>query len=146
MTSVTDSIPKFNCFELRPLTGSIGAEIVGIDLSAASDEMIGDVHRALDHYHVLAIRDQNLDPTAFHEVARKFGPFSGNPIHTPLDGFDDLVRFTRSAEDCGPVVGEDWHMDLAWMKNPPAITMLYGEEIPAVGGDTLFANLSAAYE
>ena len=146
MTSVTDSIPKFTCFELRPLTGSVGAEIVGIDLSAASDEMIGDVHRALDHYHVLAIRDQNLDPTSFHEVARKFGPFSGNPIHTPLDGFDDLVRFTRSAEDCGPVVGEDWHMDLAWMKNPPAITMLYGEEIPAVGGDTLFASLSAAYE
>jgi taurine dioxygenase len=146
MTIITNSIPKFTCFELRPLTGSIGAEIVGIDLSAASDELIGNAHTALDHYHVLAIRDQSLDPAAFHEVARKFGPFSGNPIHTPLDGFDDLVRFTRSAEDRGPVVGEDWHMDLAWMENPPAITMLYGEEIPAVGGDTLFASLSAAYE
>ena len=37
-------------------------------------------------------------------------------------------------------------MDMAWMENPPAITMLYGEDIPPVGGDTLFASLSAAYE
>ncbi len=146
MTSVTSPIPKFTHFKLSPLTGSLGADIVGIDVNAASHEGIAQLQSALDHYHVLAIRDQCLDPATFHKVARRFGPFSGNPIHIPLEGFDDVVRFTRGAEDRGPVVGEDWHMDLAWMENPPAVTMLYGEEIPPVGGDTVFASLSAAYE
>ncbi len=146
MTNVSSPIPEFTSFELRPLTGSLGADIVGTDLNTATEEEIKQVQKALDHYHVLAIRDQKLDPASFHKVARRFGPFSGNPIHTPLDGFDDVVRFTRDTEDTGPVVGDLWHMDLPWMEAPPAITMLYGEEIPLVGGDTLFASLSAAYE
>lgn len=146
MTSVISPIPKFTHFELRPLTGSLGAEVLGIDVNVASDEEIAQLQTALDHYHVMAIRDQNLDPASFHKVARRFGPFTGNPIHTPLEEFEDVVRFKREAEDRGPVVGEDLHMDMAWMENPPAITMLYGEVIPPVGGDTLFASLSAAYE
>lgn len=146
MTVITPSPHEFTAFELRPITGSLGADIVGLDLSKASDDEVAQVRTALDHYHVLAVRDQSLDPEAFHNVTSRFGTFSGNPIHTPIDGFDDIVRFKRGAEDVGPVVGEDWHMDLAWMENPPAITVLYGEEIPQVGGDTLFASLSAAYE
>lgn len=146
MNSEPTPIPKFERFDVRPLTGSLGADISEVDLSTASDEEITDLKSALAHHHVLAVRDQDLDPQAFHTLARRIGPFSGNPIHTPLEGYEDLVRFTRSAEDTGPVVGEDLHMDLAWMENPPAITMLYGEEIPPVGGDTLFASLSAAYE
>jgi taurine dioxygenase len=146
MKSVTSPIPKLTHFNLSPLTGSLGADISGIDINTASEEGIAQLQSALDHYHVLAIRDQRLDPATFHKAARRFGPFSGNPIHIPIEGFDDVVRFTRGAEDCGPVVGEDWHMDLAWMENPPAVTMLYGEEIPPVGGDTVFASLSAAYE
>ena len=146
MTNRSMKIPEFTSFELLPLTGSLGAEIFGADLNAANDEVIAQVQLALDHYHVLAIRDQSFDPCSFHKVARRFGPFTGNPIHTPLDGFDDVVRFTREAEDRGKVVGEDLHMDMAWMENPPAVTMLYGEEIPQVGGDTLFSSLSAAYE
>ena len=146
MTRVSFSPPEFTAFDLRPITGSLGADITGLNLNAASDDEIEQLRTVLDHYSVLAVRDQNLDPAAFHEVASRFGPFSGNPIHTPIDGFEDIVRFTRGAEDCGPVVGEDWHMDLAWMENPPAITVLYGEEIPPVGGDTLFASLAAAYD
>ena len=146
MATAVQSIPEFTHFKLSPLTGSLGAEVEGIDTKEASDEVIAELRLALDHYHVLAIRNQELDTTEFHTLARRFGPFTGNPVHTPLPGFDDLVRFTREAEDTGMVVGEDWHMDMAWMENPPAITMLYGEDIPPVGGDTLFASLSAAYE
>lgn len=146
MKIATTPIPEFTRFELHPLTGSLGADISGVDLNSANDEDIAQVQSALDHYHVIAIRNQNLDPASLHNVARRFGPFTGNPVHIPLDGFDDIVRFTRKAEDRGPVVGEDLHMDMPWMENPPATTMLYGEEIPPVGGDTLFASLSAAYE
>jgi taurine dioxygenase len=137
---------QFTRFELKPLTGALGAEISGIDLRTASEAAFEDVRRALHHYHVLAVRDQNLDPAGLHAVARRFGPFSGNPVHTPIAGFEDIVRFVREPEDTGKVIGEEWHMDLAWLSKPPGITMLYGEEVPPVGGDTCFASLEKAYE
>ena len=102
------------------------------------------MRRALDHYHVLAVRGQKLTPQTYHEVARRFGPFSGNPVHVPIEGYDDIVRFVREPDDTGMVIGENWHMDLAWMAKPPGITMLYGEVIPPVGGDTCFASLEQA--
>jgi taurine dioxygenase len=137
---------RFRRFEVFPLTGALGADVRGVELAPdADDELVKEVRRALDHYHVLAVRGQDLTPQTFHEVARRFGPFSGNPVHQPMDGFDDVVTFVREPEDTGMVAGENWHMDLAWMEKPPGITMLYGHVIPPVGGDTCFASLEHAY-
>jgi len=129
-----------------PITGALGAEIRSVDLVSAADEVIADVRRALDRYHVLAVRGQLLEPKTLREVARRFGPFSGNPVHQPLDGYDEIVRFVREPDDTGKVIGEEWHMDLAWLAKPPGVTMLYGEVIPPVGGDTCFANLELVYK
>ena len=137
---------NFTRFEVSPFTGALGAEIRGIDLRNADQDTFEDVRRALHEYHVLAVRDQDLDPEGVHKVARRFGPFSGNPVHTPMEGFEDIVRFVREPDDTGKVIGEDWHMDLAWLPKPPGITMLYGEEIPPVGGDTCFSSLEKAYQ
>lgn len=139
--------PRFPRFEVLPLTGALGAEIRGVDLAATRDPALyAEMRRALDDYHVLAVRDQVLTPQTLHEVARRFGPFSGNPVHSPMEGFEDIVRFIREPDDTGKVIGEEWHMDLAWMSKPPGITMLYGEVIPAVGGDTCFASLEQVYK
>ena len=138
--------PRFQQFEVIPLTGALGAEVRGIALSGGADAgTFSQLRAALDHYHVLAVRDQALTPPAYHEVARRFGPFSGNPVHTPIEGYDDIVRFAREPDDTGMVAGENWHMDMAWMAKPPGITMLYGEVIPPVGGDTCFASLEHLY-
>ncbi len=136
----------FTRFDVIPFTGALGAEIRGIQLRDADEDTFADVRRALHEYHVLAVRDQELDPEGVHKVARRFGPFSGNPVHTPLDGFDDIVRFVREPDDTGKVIGEEWHMDLAWLPKPPGITMLYGEEVPPVGGDTCFSSLEKTYQ
>jgi alpha-ketoglutarate-dependent taurine dioxygenase len=139
--------PEFRHFTATPLTGALGADIRGVDLAANPDEQVfAEIRRALDHYRVVAIRGQKLNPAALHQVARHFGPFSGNPVHTPIDGFEDIVRFAREPDDTGMVAGENWHMDLAWMEKPPGITMLYGEVIPPVGGDTCFASLEHTYK
>lgn len=140
------SIQDFKRFEVRPFTGSLGAEIIGVDLTTASEEIFSDVVRALHEYHVLAVRGQDLDTPRMQKVARRFGPFSGNPVHTGLEGYEDIVRFVREPDDTGKVIGEDWHMDLAWLPKPPGITMLYAEEIPPVGGDTCFTSLEKAYQ
>jgi len=137
---------RFQRFEVSPLTGALGADVRGIDLAASPDDTtFEDMRRALHEYHVLAVRNQSLTPKSLHEVARRFGPFSGNPIHVPMEGFDDIVPFVREPDDTGKVVGEEWHMDLAWLEKPPGITMLYGEVIPPVGGDTCFASLEQVY-
>ena len=133
--------------DIRPIAGGFGAELAGVDLSRdASDAVVAAVRHALDEHLVLAVRGQSLTPDALHRVARRFGPFSGNPVHVPLEGFDDIVRVERRADDTGPVFGGQWHMDLAWFEAPPAITMLYAEKVPRAGGDTLFANLHLAYD
>ncbi|HEY9348476.1 MAG TPA: TauD/TfdA family dioxygenase [Inquilinus sp.] len=137
---------RFTQFELRPFTGALGAEIIGVDLRSTPEDTFSEVLRALHDYHVLAVRDQDLVPATLQQVARRFGPFSGNPVHTPMDGFDDIVRFVRERDDTGKVIGEDWHMDLAWLAKPPGVTMLYGEEVPPVGGDTCFTSLEKAYQ
>jgi taurine dioxygenase len=137
---------RFTQFELRPFTGALGAEIIGVDLRSTPEDTFNEVLRALHDYHVLAVRDQDLVPATLQQVARRFGPFSGNPVHTPMDGFDDIIRFVRERDDTGKVIGEDWHMDLAWLAKPPGVTMLYGEEVPPVGGDTCFTSLEKAYQ
>jgi taurine dioxygenase len=138
----TDEFPRF---ELNRLTGALGAEIRGIDLLETCDAAFDDVKRALYKYHVLAVRGQKLDTPRMQQLARRFGPFSGNPVHQGVDGFEDIVKFVREPDDTGKVIGEDWHMDLAWLPKPPGITMNYGEVIPPVGGDTCFANLENLY-
>lgn len=139
--------PDFRRFEVLPITGALGAEIRGIDLGSHPDDAaFEDVRRALYRYHVLAVRDQKLTTEAYHQVARRFGPFSGNPVHGPMPGYDDIVEFIREPDDTGKVIGEEWHMDLAWLAKPPGITMLYGHEIPPVGGDTCFSSLEQVYK
>ncbi len=139
--------PDFRRFEVLPLTGALGAEVRGINLAAPPDDAaFEDVRQALHRYHVLAVRDQKLSIADYHRVARRFGPFSGNPVHAPIPGYDDIVEFIREPDDTGKVIGEEWHMDLAWMAKPPGITMLYGHEVPPVGGDTCFASLEQVYK
>jgi alpha-ketoglutarate-dependent taurine dioxygenase len=139
--------PDFQRFDVNPITGALGADIRGVDLSTTADEaVIADVKRVLDKYHVVAVRGQKLDPQTLREVSRRFGKFSGNPVHQPIDGYEDIVKFAREPDDTGKVIGEEWHMDLAWLPSPPGVTMLYGEVIPPVGGDTCFANLELLYK
>jgi taurine dioxygenase len=135
----------FQRFDVSLMTGAMGADIEGVDLTKDGDEVFADIRRVLDRYHVVAIRGQKLDPALLRQVAGKFCPFSGNPVHQPLEGYEEIVRFVREPDDTGKVIGEDWHMDLAWLPSPPGFTMLYGEEIPPVGGDTCFANLELLY-
>jgi alpha-ketoglutarate-dependent taurine dioxygenase len=138
--------PAYKKFEVLPITGALGAEIRGVNLQTADEATFEDVRSVLNNYHVLAVRDQNLDPQKLQKVARRFGPFSDNPVHASMEGAENIIRFVREPDDTGVVIGENWHMDLAWLPKPPGITLLYGEVVPPVGGDTCFSSLEHAYK
>ena len=142
-----ESSPNFRNFQLRPLSGSLGAEITGIDLSGElSTQARGEIEAAFSQFHMLCFRDQSLDLEAYRRVARMLGPFSGNPIHLALPGYPEFVRVVKEPNQDGPIFGGNWHTDLSWFEAPPKATMLYAEEVPPYGGDTMFANLHLAWE
>lgn len=137
--------PDFQDFELSPLTGALGCEIRGLNLSTGlAGRTKTELMRALHRYYVVAVRGQTLDMEAYHRLRKALGRFSGNPVHESVEGYEDIMVLQREPDETGKVIGEDWHMDLAWLAMPPGLTMLYGEVVPPVGGDTLFASLEYA--
>ncbi len=132
--------------DIRPLSGAIGAEISGIDLSRPLDgEMLAAIRRAwLDHL-VIFFRDQALPPEALLDFARAIGVPVEYPFVNGLDGFPEItpvVKLEHERVNFGGI----WHSDTAYLATPPMGTMLIAREVPPTGGDTLFANMYLAYE
>lgn len=132
--------------QIKPVSGSIGAEIHGVDLlTDTSDDLISAIRQIWLEYGVVFFRDQNLDADQFQAFARRFGeiieyPFvKGLPDH-PL--IIPVLKLPHERNNFGGV----WHSDTAYLQAPPMATMLIGREIPPHGGDTLFASGYAAYE
>jgi taurine dioxygenase len=132
-------------WEIRPVAGALGAEVLGIELSAPqSDADIAAVRALLLEHGVIFFREQTLDNASLKAFAGRFGTFFRHPYFLP-EGDPDVIVIRRSPGDKN-IVGEPWHTDTPATSNPPMASMLYGEVIPPYGGDTLFANQYLAYE
>lgn len=132
--------------QVHPMTGVIGAEIVGIDLHNPSEAAVEEVKRALGENLVITFPDQVID----HAEHIRFSSMLGEHIRMPqvksLEGFEDLQMIKRDADSTGKVIGEAWHADSTWMEAPPAAVAMRAIDIPDFGGDTGFASMYAAYE
>ena len=135
-----------NTLDIRPLSGSLGAEILGIDLAhEVSDETIAAIRAAWLEHLVIFFRDQTLPPAQFLNVARRFGEPIEYPFVKGLDGFPQITPVIKLEHE-KINFGGLWHSDTAYLERPPMATMLIARETPARGGDTLFANMYLAYE
>ena len=130
---------------VHPIAGPLGAEISGVDLGADLDEAtIADIRRAWPEHLVIFFRDQDLSPAKFLAFARRFG----KPVEYPfVKGLDEapevipVVKLEHERVNFGGV----WHSDTAYLDVPPMASLLVARDVPAVGGDTLFANMYLAY-
>jgi taurine dioxygenase len=134
---------------IRQLGGVLAAE-AAVDLTQLDDETFEQVHAAFLEHCVLVFRDQALDPDSHVAFARRFGEVHAYP---KLDDAErrELVLIAnmpsgRHADGGTRKVTEVWHADSTWLERPPAHAILAARELPAFGGDTLFANQYAAYE
>ena len=135
-----------NRIEVRPISGSIGAEIFNVDVSQDLDEVtIGDIRRALLEHCVIFFRDQTLDAERHKAFTRRFGQIFVHPNYRGMQADAEIVMITREPGD-KHIVGEDWHTDTTMVPEPPMGAILYALEVPPYGGDTLFANQYLAYE
>ena len=132
--------------EVRPIAGSIGAEIHNVDVSQDLDEAtIGDIRKALLDHCVIFFRDQKLDAERHKVFTRRFGKIFIHPNYKGMQADPEIIQITREPGD-KKIVGEDWHADTTMMAEPPMGAILYAIEVPPYGGDTLFANQYQAYE
>ena len=131
---------------IHPVSGAIGAEVSGVDLAKDLDaQTLGVLRRAWLEHLVLFFRDQDLAPAQFLAFARRFGEIVEYPFVKGLDGYPEIIPVMKLEHE-RINFGGVWHSDTAYLDIPPMASMLLAREVPAAGGDTLFANMYLAYE
>jgi taurine dioxygenase len=132
--------------DVKPIAGSIGAEIHGVDLCAPlSDEDIQAIRDVWLEHGVIFFRDQPLAPGAFQTFAERFGDGVEYPFVKGIPGHPMIIPVLKLPHETHNF-GGIWHTDTAYLAAPPMATMLVARELPPKGGDTLFASGYAAYE
>ena len=144
--------PSSDEIGVRPLSASIGAEIVGLDLSQPmSDALFAKV---LDTWHqnlVILFRDQQLS----EDDQVRFGALFGPPAVSHTKRFttaNPAVMLISNIRENGQMIGAlpdgemHFHSDQCHQERPAMASMLYALEVPSKGGNTLFANAYKAYE
>ncbi len=137
---------------LKPLSAGFGLEATGVDLAhPLSDAAFSEIERAFLDGQVLVFRQQRLTPAQFLAFARRFGPPEPHVIdqfHHPAD--PNILILSNRVENGKPLgladAGTYFHTDYSYLDVPARATTLYSIEVPAVGGNTLFANQYAAYD
>lgn len=130
-------------FDIRRVGGRIGAEILGVDISADLDPaIVTEINAALVEHKALFFRGQQLDDAAQIRFASLFGELTtahptvpsveGQPNILPVDG-DEGIRANQ------------WHTDVTFLRTPPKASTLRSLVVPPYGGNTLIANSAAAY-
>jgi taurine dioxygenase len=136
---------KANTLDIRPLSGAIGAEILGVDLADdLSDSTVAAIRAAWLEHCVVFFRSQSLTPEQFLHAAGRFGEPIEYPFVKGLDGFPQITPVIKLEHE-KINFGGLWHSDTAYLERPPMATMLIARETPSRGGDTLFANMYLAY-
>jgi taurine dioxygenase len=131
--------------EVHPLTPTIGAEVSGIDLGKGLDDAtFAEIDKAFLDHKVLFFRDQHVPSERHVEFCRHFGELELHPFLPHKPGIPEMVVFTHDRDHRG--TENQWHSDVTWRQEPSLGSMLRAVEVPAVGGDTLFADMEAAYD
>lgn len=152
MSSAVESEPVQDTLVIRPLDAALGAEVLGLDLSRpVSDADFARLHQAhLDH-HVLVFRDLRTTPAQQVAFTRRWGELQRHVLHQfALPDHPEVLIVSNIVEHGQPIglgdAGVFWHSDLSYKRRPSLGSFLHAQELPAEGGDTLFANQHRAWE
>ena len=137
---------EFRHLEVSRISGSLGAEVSGVDLSKdLDDEVLAEVRKALLDNLVIFFRDQDLTPDRQLVFARRWGKIHTHPFMKGMDDYPEVLEIKKTPSD-KKNFGGSWHSDQMFTAQPAMGTILYGKEVPSYGGDTMFTNQYLAYE
>lgn len=131
--------------QVRALTPTIGAVIEGVDLSqGVSADLAGALRAELLKHQVLFFEDQHLTPVQHRDFAARFGDLHTHPLYPGVPEAPELFVLDNHKDN--PTDNDSWHTDVTFIETPPMGSILYAKSLPANGGDTIWANMKAAYE
>ena len=131
---------------VEPVTPTIGAVVYGVNLGdTLSDEAFAELHDAWMRHCVLFFRDQEMTPEQHLAFGRRLGPLHIHPAAPYAHGNPELMVIETN-RDSKRNNGSGWHSDVSADEEPPLGTILHLHEVPAAGGDTLWASMYAAYD
>lgn len=134
------------CIEINRLGAHLGAEVTGVDLTAPPDAGTRDAILAAHAEHqVLVFPDQDLSGDQLRAFGAALGELTVHPFSTSEDAAPELIVYDNTPEN-PPLQTDVWHTDETFRAVPPMGTMLCSKIVPAIGGDTVFASMTAAYE
>src|SRR5579883_1159724 len=137
---------SYRTIEVKPIAGSLGAEIHGVDLGRElGQETFAEIHQAWLEHLVVCFPDQHLTPQQQIAFTRRFGPPIIDPFMKSPEGLPELMVVIKDKHE-RYAFGESWHSDSTFLEKPPLGSTLYARELPPYGGDTLFSNQYLAYE
>lgn len=130
---------------VKRVAGAIGAELQAINLAdGIGGDLAATLRALLNEHEVLFLRDQAISAADQKALAEVFGPLQTHPAYGTVEGFPEVMILESTRDNPSKI--EVWHSDMTFRQHPPSVTVLRGITIPEVGGDTLFASMTAAYE
>lgn len=124
---------------------ALGATVRGVQLDAPlPDDIISEIRFALDDHLVLFFEDQRLSPLQQRDFAGRFGTLYVHPFYPGDPAVPEVMILEH--DHLRRANSDRWHSDVTYLQTPVQAAVLYAEEIPDLGGDTLWANMYLAYE
>lgn len=130
--------------ETRP-TGGCGAEISGVDVTRATDAEIDLIRRTVFERGVAFLHDQAMSPEQHIAFAERLGPIVVNRYFPASERYPQIAKVEK-AETQKTNIGGGWHTDHSYDLAPAMGSVLLAIKTPPTGGDTLFADMYAAYD
>jgi taurine dioxygenase len=129
------------------LTGALGADVHGIDLSQPpSSDTIRIMREGLLEHQVLFFREQKILSTEQHmALARHFGELEPTPFRRKDSNAPSELLVIDQYDPTGST-GANFHADNTFRPTPPMGALLQAHVLPERGGDTCFASMYAAYD
>lgn len=138
----------YKLIKVQPRSGTLGAEIKGVDLSTPIDDaLFGEIEQAFHDHLVIVLRDQTIEPGDLLAFTKRFGPVEPHPLGSRrgLDGHPEVMVLENKPGKLGPR-NDFWHSDISFGEKPPLGSILYSITITEGRADTMFCNMYDAYE
>jgi taurine dioxygenase len=145
-TGFDNSARDYKHIEARPLAAAMGAEIRGVQISKLTDAEFAEIEDALYRHKMIFFRDQDMRHADQESFTLRFGDFGIDAYTKGVKGHPNVQPVIKEADTrIRLLFGSGWHTDSPFMETPPAISMLFGADIPPYGGDTMWCNTVLAY-
>jgi taurine dioxygenase len=137
---------SYRTIQAHRISGSLGAEITGVNLAEpVNDAVLAEIRAALLDHLVIFFRDQDMTPDRLLAFARRFGEIHLHPFIAGMPDYPEVLELIKKPSDKRNF-GGDWHTDQMFAPEPAMGTMLWARQVPTAGGDTMFSNQYLAYE